>query len=150
MYTLGMIGLLQRVSSASVTVNDETIGTVGTGLLVLAGVGFLFAIDAARGVVDFITGLADPLHFGLAVASGVILAFLVGIVIIGGIRRIGTVAGFIVPIMCGIYLVAKPTIRAMKSSAIPEHPCLPPSCHVSMLWRAQRLYPDRGEKRDRR
>ncbi|MFZ1866767.1 MAG: alanine/glycine:cation symporter family protein [Polyangiales bacterium] len=37
---------------------------------------------------------------------GVILAFLVGIVIIGGIRRIGQVAGFIVPVMCGIYLVA--------------------------------------------
>ena len=41
-----------------------------------------------------------------ALAYGVILAFLVGIVIIGGIRRIGQVAGFIVPIMCGIYLVA--------------------------------------------
>jgi len=41
-----------------------------------------------------------------ALAYGVILAFLVGIVIIGGIRRIGQVAGFIVPVMCGIYLVA--------------------------------------------
>ncbi len=41
-----------------------------------------------------------------ALAYGVILAFLVGVVIIGGIRRIGQVAGFIVPIMCGIYLVA--------------------------------------------
>jgi AGCS family alanine or glycine:cation symporter len=41
-----------------------------------------------------------------ALAYGVVLAFLVGIVIIGGIRRIGTVAGFIVPIMCGIYLLA--------------------------------------------
>jgi len=41
-----------------------------------------------------------------SLAYGVILAFLVGIVIIGGIRRIGQVAGFIVPIMCGIYLLA--------------------------------------------
>jgi len=41
-----------------------------------------------------------------ALAYGVILAFLVGIVIIGGIRRIGQVAGFIVPVMCGIYLIA--------------------------------------------
>jgi AGCS family alanine or glycine:cation symporter len=41
-----------------------------------------------------------------ALAYGIILAFLVGIVIIGGIRRIGRVAGFIVPIMCGIYLLA--------------------------------------------
>jgi AGCS family alanine or glycine:cation symporter len=41
-----------------------------------------------------------------SLAYGMILAFLVGIVIIGGIRRIGQVAGFIVPIMCGIYLLA--------------------------------------------
>jgi AGCS family alanine or glycine:cation symporter len=31
---------------------------------------------------------------------------LVGVVIIGGIRRIGQVAGFIVPFMCGVYLLA--------------------------------------------
>ena len=41
-----------------------------------------------------------------ALAYGFILAFLVGVVIIGGIRRIGQVAGFIVPIMCGVYLIA--------------------------------------------
>lgn len=41
-----------------------------------------------------------------ALGYGILLAFLVGVVIIGGIRRIGQVAGFIVPIMCGIYLVA--------------------------------------------
>jgi AGCS family alanine or glycine:cation symporter len=41
-----------------------------------------------------------------ALSYGIILAFLVGIVIIGGIRRIGRVAGFIVPSMCGIYLLA--------------------------------------------
>ncbi|MBW2588721.1 MAG: alanine:cation symporter family protein [Deltaproteobacteria bacterium] len=41
-----------------------------------------------------------------ALAYGVVLAFLVGIVIIGGIRRIGQVAGVIVPLMCSIYLLA--------------------------------------------
>ncbi|MGB8224687.1 MAG: alanine/glycine:cation symporter family protein [Polyangiales bacterium] len=41
-----------------------------------------------------------------ALAYGVLLAILVGIVIVGGIRRIGQVAGFIVPVMCGVYLVA--------------------------------------------
>lgn len=33
-----MIGLLQRVSSASVTVERETVGAIGRGLLVLVGV----------------------------------------------------------------------------------------------------------------
>jgi len=41
-----------------------------------------------------------------SLAYGVILSFLVGIVIVGGIRRIGQVAGFIVPLMCGVYLLA--------------------------------------------
>ncbi len=33
-----MIGLLQRVTRASVTVGDETVGAIGPGLLVLVGV----------------------------------------------------------------------------------------------------------------
>jgi AGCS family alanine or glycine:cation symporter len=41
-----------------------------------------------------------------ALAYGLGLAILVGVVIIGGIRRIGQVAGVIVPAMCLIYLLA--------------------------------------------
>lgn len=41
-----------------------------------------------------------------AFGYGLALALLVGVVIIGGIRRIGTVAGYIVPVMCGVYLLA--------------------------------------------
>ncbi|NOY93870.1 MAG: alanine:cation symporter family protein [Deltaproteobacteria bacterium] len=41
-----------------------------------------------------------------ALAYGVLLALMVGVVIIGGIKRIGTVAGVVVPIMCGVYLLA--------------------------------------------
>lgn len=37
---------------------------------------------------------------------GLVLSFLVGMVIIGGIKRIGQVADKIVPAMCGLYLVA--------------------------------------------
>jgi AGCS family alanine or glycine:cation symporter len=40
-----------------------------------------------------------------AVLFGVVIAFLVGLVIIGGIKRIGEVAAGIVPLMCGIYLL---------------------------------------------
>ncbi len=37
---------------------------------------------------------------------GVLLASLVGVVIIGGIKRIGKVAGLVVPVMCAVYVIA--------------------------------------------
>ena len=41
-----------------------------------------------------------------AAIYGLVLAFAVGVVIIGGIRRIGRVAASLVPFMCGLYLLA--------------------------------------------
>jgi len=49
---------------------------------------------------------------------GLLLAVLVGVVIIGGIRRIGAVAGFVVPIMCGVYLVAGTVILTMHADRL--------------------------------
>ncbi len=40
-----------------------------------------------------------------AIAFGLVLAFFVGLVIIGGIKRIGEVAAAIVPFMCSIYVL---------------------------------------------
>jgi AGCS family alanine or glycine:cation symporter len=51
---------------------------------------------------------------------GIILAVIVGCVIIGGIKRIGSVAGKLVPFMCGLYLVAGITVLLMNVTAIPE------------------------------
>jgi AGCS family alanine or glycine:cation symporter len=42
---------------------------------------------------------------GGAVGFGLVLAFLVGLVIIGGIRRIGEVASVLVPVMCALYVL---------------------------------------------
>jgi len=50
---------------------------------------------------------------------GVIMAALVGIVIIGGIRRIAATAEKIVPLMCVIYVVACLTVLVMNASAVP-------------------------------
>lgn len=51
---------------------------------------------------------------------GVVMTLLVGIVIIGGIRRIAKVAEKIVPAMCGIYILACLTILALNFTAIPK------------------------------
>jgi AGCS family alanine or glycine:cation symporter len=53
-----------------------------------------------------------------AIAFGLMLAILVGLVIIGGIKRIGEVASAIVPFMCGLYLVCGFWILLLHADAI--------------------------------
>ncbi|HAC08712.1 MAG TPA: sodium:alanine symporter family protein, partial [Phycisphaerales bacterium] len=55
-----------------------------------------------------------------AVGVGIILAIVVGAVIIGGIKRIGHVAGILVPFMCVLYLLAGGVVLLMNISAIPS------------------------------
>ncbi len=65
-------------------------------------------------------GLAES-YFGVPkIWTGISLALIAGIVIIGGIQKIGSFAGKLVPFMCGIYLVASIAILATKIDMIPE------------------------------
>jgi amino acid carrier protein len=50
---------------------------------------------------------------------GVVLAVIVGLVIIGGIKRIGAVAGRIVPLMCGIYVIAALAVLIANIADVP-------------------------------
>lgn len=60
-------------------------------------------------------------YFGVpTIACGIILAVLVGMVIIGGIKRIGAVAGRIVPLMCGIYILAALVVVIINIKVVPE------------------------------
>lgn len=54
------------------------------------------------------------------IATGIVLTLVVGLVIIGGIKRIGSVAGRIVPLMCGIYIIAAFVVLFANISAVPE------------------------------
>ena len=51
--------------------------------------------------------------------AGIVLAILVGMVIIGGIKRIGAVAGRLVPIMVTLYLLAGTYVLVINASDIP-------------------------------
>ena len=55
-----------------------------------------------------------------AIGVGIILAIVVGAVIIGGIKRIGHVAGILVPFMCVLYLLAGGIVLLMNIGAIPS------------------------------
>ncbi len=55
----------------------------------------------------------------MSLTTGLILSFLTGIVILGGIKRIANVAGVIVPFMCSFYVIGAVIILALNVSAIP-------------------------------
>jgi alanine or glycine:cation symporter, AGCS family len=74
----------------------------------------VFQINQAHAQFANVTGLSIPLTFGIIMASGV--AF----VILGGIRRIGHVAGILVPFMGVVYLGAGLLIIFMNIPAIPD------------------------------
>ena len=66
-------------------------------------------------------GIVTENAFGIpSVATGIILSLLVGSVIIGGIKRIGAVAGRLVPFMCLLYLLAAGYILILNIGIIPE------------------------------
>lgn len=51
---------------------------------------------------------------------GLVMCIGVGIVILGGVKRIGTVAGAVVPFMCGIYMLAAIWILLVNFIQIPQ------------------------------
>ena len=60
-------------------------------------------------------------YFGIpSIISGIILSLIVGIVIIGGIKRIGLVASRLVPTMVAIYLIAGSYVLFNNFQAIPN------------------------------
>ena len=73
---------------------------------------------AVTGMIEA-TGITSESDDYRGVVGGV-LAFLVGLVIIGGIRRIGRVTERIIPFMCGVYMLAGVTILVTHRAQIPD------------------------------
>lgn len=60
-------------------------------------------------------------YFGIDTrVTGIVLASLTALVIIGGIKRIGAVAGKIVPLMCGLYIVGGIVVLFVKAANVPD------------------------------
>jgi AGCS family alanine or glycine:cation symporter len=76
------------------------------------GAGNLFQANQAASVL--------ATHHGIPVwVTGLVLMGVVGVVIMGGIGRIGRVAARIVPVMCAVYLIAAIIICVMNAQHIP-------------------------------
>ncbi len=87
-------------------------GSLGGGNMFQANQSYQIVLETARRL--------SPDMPDFAPAYGVILAVLVGAVILGGIKRIGAAAGLIVPVMCGVYVVAALYIIGVNVDRIPE------------------------------
>lgn len=86
--------------------------TVGASL----GGGNAFQVSQAMSAVQEVS----PFFEATPWAFGVIMAFAVGVVIIGGIRRIAHVAEAIVPLMVFIYLAAALWILVVNAAQLPD------------------------------
>lgn len=59
-------------------------------------------------------------YFGIPkIVTGIVFTLGVGMVIVGGIKRIGDVAGRIVPVMCGLYILAGLYVIITNAGEIP-------------------------------
>ena len=95
----------------------KVLGVIFAVLCVFAsfGGGNAFQVNQSLRAVEQTVPALKNLHW----LYGVIMAVLVGVVIIGGIRRIAATAEKIVPFMCGIYVLACLWILLMNVTAIP-------------------------------
>jgi alanine or glycine:cation symporter, AGCS family len=85
----------------------------------------IFGAFAALGIGNMVqaNSMADVLNstFGMPhLWTGIILAVLVGIVTLGGIKRIANVCGTLVPVMAAFYIVAALIIIIINIKAVPS------------------------------
>ncbi len=140
MWTAALFGMATKYAEAVLAVNyretDEEGNHVGGPMFYIknglgkkwAWLGFLFALFASLagfGIGNTIQAhsVSDVLHssFGMPVlTSGLILSVLVGLVLIGGIKSIASVAGKLVPFMAIVYLSAGLIILVLNVTAIPN------------------------------
>jgi len=84
------------------------------------GGGNMFQVNQAFKLFEYVTGGEQSFIYGKGWLFGLVMAILVGIVIIGGIKKIAKVTDKIVPFMVGVYVLAVLTILVMNYTEIPN------------------------------
>lgn len=115
-------------SGGAMWVVDDRIAALSPRLRPLGrGLGVLFCITLLISTITggnmfqaWNVGVVTEESFGVPQpVVGVVLAIIVGLVIIGGIKRIGAFAGAVVPAMCFLYLAAAVYVLALNVEVIP-------------------------------
>jgi len=84
------------------------------------GGGNMFQVNQAFQLFEFVTGGEESFIHGKGWLFGLIMAILVGIVILGGIKKIVKVTDKIVPVMVVLYVLAVITILVINYKNIPN------------------------------
>lgn len=93
------------------------LGRFLAGFFCVAAVGgslTLFQVNQSFAQFRAVTGFDQGFVFGLAIAAWV------GLILFGGMRRIARTTDKLVPLMCGIYVLACVTVLVANAAALPE------------------------------
>ncbi|CAN5655614.1 sodium:alanine symporter family protein [soil metagenome] len=141
MWITGLVGMATKYSEAVLGVRYRVVDSrgemsggpmyylsrgIGGGLgRVLGGLFALFAAIAAFGIGNMVqsNSVADALQssFGIdPLWTGLVIAILAGMVILGGIRSIGKFTGFFVPLMIAFYMAGALVVLAINWRGIPS------------------------------
>jgi len=118
-YVYGLFGVLALILLVLGFMNAAAVGSLIGGIFVITLL--VSTITGGNMFQAWNVGVVTENALGVpTVLTGVILAVLVGAVIIGGIKRIGAVAGRLVPLMISIYLLSAIVVLIMNAGQIPE------------------------------
>lgn len=138
MWITGLFGMATKYSEAVLAVKfreSDKLGTMSGGPMyyIEKGLGWkwlgilfaVFASVAAFGIGNMVqsNSVADAMESTFNVpfwATGIILAVATALVILGGIKSIGRVTGYLVPIMVVFYIVSSLVIIVIYFAKIPE------------------------------
>ncbi|MCG8573961.1 MAG: alanine:cation symporter family protein [Flavobacteriales bacterium] len=84
------------------------------------GGGNMFQVNQAYQMVEYVTGGEESFIVGYGWLFGLIMAIFVGIVIIGGIKKIANVTDKIVPFMVAVYVIGAIIILVANAGLIPK------------------------------
>lgn len=84
------------------------------------GGGNMFQVNQAFQLFEYVTGAEQSFIYGKGWIFGLIMAILVGIVIIGGIKKIAKVTDKVVPAMVVLYVIAVVTILVINYKNVPD------------------------------
>ncbi|MEO0801862.1 MAG: alanine/glycine:cation symporter family protein [Cyanobacteria bacterium J06642_2] len=114
-------GPMYYLSRGLSTIGMAPIGKVLAGIFAVfcaigsLGIGNMFQANQAFAAVSNVL----PFLNGFSWLFGIVLAAIVGLVIIGGIERIGAVAGVLVPVMAVVYALACFWVMLVNLPAVP-------------------------------